>query len=65
MTENENSEIPEFSTDEFDNDTEVKKWREAEKEFQKYIDDCIKVVSDSFNSTKSSHKNLKDSSFTN
>jgi len=59
MTENENSEIPDFSPDEFDNDTEVKKWREAEKEFQKYIDDCIKVVSDSFNSTKSSHKNLK------
>ena len=59
MSENENLEIPDFSDPEFDNDKEVKKWREEEKEIQKYIDDCIKIVSGSFNSTKSSHKNLK------
>jgi len=59
MSENENFEIPDFSDPGFDNDKEVKKWREEEKAFAKYIDDCIQVVSGSFNASKSSHKNLK------
>jgi len=59
MEENENLEIPDFSDPEFDNDKEVKKWREEQKEFAKYMDDCVKIVSDSFNASKSSHKNLK------
>jgi hypothetical protein len=59
MNENENLEIPDFSDPEFDNDKEVKKWREEEKAFAMYIDDCIQIVSGSFNASKSSHKNLK------
>jgi len=59
MSENENLEIPDFSDPEFDNDKEVKKWREEEKAFAKYIDDCVQIVSSSFNASKSSHKNLK------
>ena len=59
MHENENLEIPDFSDPEFDNDKEVKKWREEEEAFAKYIDDCIQIVSSSFNASKSSHKNLK------
>jgi len=59
MNEKENSEIPDFSPNEFDNDKEVKKWREEKKAFEKYINDCIQIVSDSFNASKSSHKNLK------
>jgi hypothetical protein len=57
MNENENLEIPDFSDPEFDNDKEVKKWREEEKAFAKYIDDCIQIVSASFKASKSSHKN--------
>lgn len=59
MDGNQNLEIPDFSPDEFDNDKEVKKWREEEKEFAKFMDDCIKSVAIPFNATKSSHKNLK------
>ena len=59
MSENENLEIPDFSPDEFDDDKEVKKWRKEDAAFFKMINDSIKVVADSFNASKSSHKNLK------
>jgi len=59
MNENENSDIPDFSDPEFDNDKEVKKWREEREDFIKYINECITIVSNSFNANKSSHKNLK------
>jgi len=59
MDENENFEIPDFAPDEFENDKEVKKWRKEDEEFFKMINDSIKIVTDSFNATRSSHRNLK------
>lgn len=59
MNENENLPIPDFSDPEFENDKDVKKWREAEKAHLKYIQDSAQLVSNSFNANKSSHMNLK------
>lgn len=59
MDENESLEIPDFSDPEFENDKDVKKWREQAKEFEKYMDDCVKIVTDTFNASISAHKNLK------
>jgi hypothetical protein len=59
MDEYGNSGIPDFSPDEFENDKEVKKWREEAKAYEKLVNDSVKIVCDSFHATKSSHKNLK------
>ena len=59
MPEDNEIEIPDFSPDEFDNDKEVKKWRLAREEAQKYFDNCIKTVTDALQAKKSSHKKLK------
>jgi hypothetical protein len=59
MDENESFEIPDFSDPEFDNEKEVKKWRKEREDFVKYINECTTVIRNSFNASKSSHKNLK------
>src|SRR6185436_7843301 len=59
MDKNEDFDMPDFSDQEFDNDKEVKKWKKEREEHIKHINECITVVSKSFNSSQSSHKNLK------
>lgn len=59
MDEKENIEIPDFSDPAFENDKEVKKWREEDKAYEQMINDSIRIVSDSLRASRSSHKNLK------
>jgi hypothetical protein len=48
-----------FSGDDFANDKEIQKLRKEEAEFNKMMNDSIKIVAEAFNAKKSSHKNLK------
>ena len=59
MDENEQLKIPDFSEDDFENDKEVKKWRDAEKEYEKMIDESVTLVCNAFSASTSSHKNFK------
>ena len=59
MNENENLPVPDFSDPEFENDKDVKRWREQKKAHLKYIEDSARIVSNSFKASKFSHKNLK------
>lgn len=57
--EEENSEIPDFSGDNFANDKEILKARKIALEQQKLFDDSISIIREGLKVEESSHKNLK------
>lgn len=51
--------IPDFSGDDFANDKEIQRQREALKMYNKMINDSINIIQKELNVQKSSHKNFK------
>jgi hypothetical protein len=57
--DNKSLEIPDFSGDDFVNDKEIQKTRQAVEKERKVIEDSMTIIQNELNVKKSSHKNLK------